>query len=314
MTVEVYEGDCREVVIEFRQSRLLVDSVVTDPPYVLESITKRFGNKDCAPAQFGRDGFFARSSAAWIGQKWDASEVAFDPMTWLGIRRIMKPGAFLFAFGSPLTGHRMATAIEQAGFRMYPFIGWAFSSGAPKPHPTGGGAFHGTGSLRPALEPIYVAQNPISERTYRDNMRRWGVGSWRITHLQAALESRRWPTNLILSGDPEIDELFPLPETFAALIHHRKATAAERAESSHPTIKPVSLLEVLICAATPFGGTVLDPFAGSGATGVAAINLSQSAILIEQHPGYVAELRGRFRAPWEPRYRPLQEPRHRDII
>jgi site-specific DNA-methyltransferase (adenine-specific) len=57
--------------------------------------------------------------------------------------------------------------------------------------------------------------------------------------------------------------------------------------NTHPTIKNVKLMEYLIKMVTPKGGIVLDPFAGSGTTGVACINLNRNYILIEKEPEYI---------------------------
>ena len=66
-----------------------------------------------------------------------------------------------------------------------------------------------------------------------------------------------------------------------------KASKADRARSLHPTIKPIKLIEWLIKLVTPPGGTVLDPFSGSGTCGQAARNLGFDCILIEREAEYV---------------------------
>ena len=62
---------------------------------------------------------------------------------------------------------------------------------------------------------------------------------------------------------------------------------SERKGNFHPTVKPIALMEYLIKMVTPKGGIVLDPFAGSGTTGVACKNLNRNYILIEQEPEYI---------------------------
>ena len=76
-----------------------VDSIVTDPPYHLTSTVKRFGKDDAAPAQFGTDGVYARSSKGFMGQTWDGGNIAFKPEIWAAAHRVAKPGAYLLAFG-----------------------------------------------------------------------------------------------------------------------------------------------------------------------------------------------------------------------
>lgn len=65
-------------------------------------------------------------------------------------------------------------------------------------------------------------------------------------------------------------------------------------KADHPTQKPEAILEPLIRYACPEGGTVLDPFAGSGSTGFVASRLKREAILIEADPEYIARIRGRI--------------------
>ncbi|MBM3274386.1 MAG: site-specific DNA-methyltransferase [Candidatus Sericytochromatia bacterium] len=74
-----------------------------------------------------------------MGKRWDASGVAFDPATWEAVYRVLKPGAYLVAFGGTRTYHRMACAIEDAGFEIrdclliaQPTMAWIYSTGFPK--------------------------------------------------------------------------------------------------------------------------------------------------------------------------------------
>lgn len=70
--------------------------------------------------------------------------------------------------------------------------------------------------------------------------------------------------------------------------------ARDRFGSRHPTVKPVDLMRWLVALGTPPGGLVLDPFAGSGTTGVAALAGGRRAILIEREPGYVSDIQERL--------------------
>jgi DNA methylase len=73
-----------------------------------------------------------------------------------------------------------------------------------------------------------------------------------------------------------------------------KARAADRCGSTHPTVKPLSLMRYLCKLVTPVGGTILDPFAGSGTTGEAAALEGFNAILIEKEDEYAADIRRRL--------------------
>jgi len=109
-----------------------IDTCITDPPYHLTSITKRFGKENSAPAKYGTDGAYARASAGFMGKTWDGGDVAFDPATWAEVYRVLKPGALLLSFGGTRTYHRMVCAIEDAGFEIRDTIGWVYGSGFPK--------------------------------------------------------------------------------------------------------------------------------------------------------------------------------------
>jgi site-specific DNA-methyltransferase (adenine-specific) len=83
-----------------------VDSIVTDPPYEL----------------------------GFMGKSWDASGIAFNIEVWQEALRVIKPGGHLIAFSGSRTYHRMAVAIEDAGFQIRDQIMWVYGSGFPKSH------------------------------------------------------------------------------------------------------------------------------------------------------------------------------------
>ena len=112
----LWHGDCLEVLAQMPENS--VDSCVTDPPYHLTSIVKRFGSENAAPAQYGKDGAYARASAGFMGKQWDGGDIAFRPDVLAQVYRVLKPGAHLLAFGGTRTYHRMACAIEDAGFEI----------------------------------------------------------------------------------------------------------------------------------------------------------------------------------------------------
>jgi DNA modification methylase len=83
-----------------------VDSIVTDPPYEL----------------------------GFMGKSWDSSGIAFNVEVWTETLRVLKPGGHLIAFSGSRTYHRMAVAIEDAGFEIRDQIMWVYGSGFPKSH------------------------------------------------------------------------------------------------------------------------------------------------------------------------------------
>lgn len=82
--------------------------------------------------------------------------------------------------------------------------------------------------------------------------------------------------------------------TAARFFYSAKASAADRAGSKHPTVKPLALMRWLLRLVTPPGGTVLDPFAGSGTTLHAALECGFSAVGIEREAEYQADIRSRL--------------------
>ena len=121
----VYHGDCLEVMD--KMEKCSVDSVVTDPPYHLTSIVKRFGKEDAAPAKHGTDGVVVRSSKGFMGKEWDGGDIAFQVETWRKCYELLKPGGHLIAFSGSRTYHRMAVAIEDAGFEIRDQCIWPVS-------------------------------------------------------------------------------------------------------------------------------------------------------------------------------------------
>jgi len=175
MSVEIIHGDSRFALSIMPSSS--IDSVVTDPPYALTSIVKRFGGDNAAPVK--NTDVYARSSSGFMGKKWDTGEVAFDPAFWNDVLRVLKPGGHVVAFGGTRTYHRLACAIEDGGFEIRDQIGWLYGSGFPKSH-NQDGDWKGWGTaLKPAWEPIVLARKPIVG-TVAGNLAAWGVGAINI--------------------------------------------------------------------------------------------------------------------------------------
>lgn len=106
--VTLHLGDCREVLSALPS--MSADAVVCDPPYELRS---------------GANGGF-------MGQAWDATGIAYDVDNWKQVWRVLKPGGHLLAFGATRTYHRLAVAIEDAGFEIRDSIHWIYGNGFPK--------------------------------------------------------------------------------------------------------------------------------------------------------------------------------------
>lgn len=176
-------------------------------------------------------------------------------------------------------------------------------------------------ALKPAWEPICVARKPLIG-TVAENVLTHGTGALNIHECRVGTtkdvpasgrtkprddgwgmngdESTggfdpnlgRWPANLIHDGSDEVVSAFP--EGSARFFYCAKASKAERAGSKHPTVKPIALMRYLCRLVTPPGGTVLDPFAGTGTTAQAAAIENFNAILIEQEAQYIKDIQARL--------------------
>ena len=188
MNIEALNADCRAALEIFPSNHF--DSVVTDPPYALVSIVKRFGKTSQADdtqtsdrSRKGSDGY-ARLAKGFMGKEWDNGATAFAVEFWHEVYRVLKPGGYVVAFGGSRTYHRLACAIEDAGFIIHPMLGWLFGQGFPKAHKVEDAAWegwaYGAQSTKPALEPICFAQKPFSEKTGTANVLRWRTGAINI--------------------------------------------------------------------------------------------------------------------------------------
>jgi len=378
--MELYLGDCLEEMKKIPDGS--VDLVLTDPPYEL----------------------------GFMGKSWDSTGIANNVDVWKECLRVLKPGGYLLSFGGTRTYHRMASAIEDAGFEVRDMIEWVYGSGFPKSlnigkavdklqgnereqttnnvtcpdfpnpcngHPTanrslGGGAnrhalptkgsseWEGWGTaLKPAHEPICLARKPLAEKTVAENVLKYGTGGINIDESRVEYQGKedfentlksntgniaggtfkcssksmakeevitqlgRFPANLIHDNSEEVRECFPessgrygavntgnvkfspadygtgqkdsggtkdsgnASRFFKSIIYQAKASKSDRGDgNNHPTVKPVALMEYLVTMTSRDGATILDPFMGSGTTGVACKNLNRNFIGIEMDEAY----------------------------
>lgn len=220
---QVLVGDCLHVMAQMEACS--VDAIVTDPPYEL----------------------------GFMGKSWDASGVAFRVEVWREALRVLKPGGHLLAFSGSRTYHRMAVAIEDAGFEIRDQIMWVYGSGFPKSHNLDG-EWQGWGTaLKPAHEPIVVARKPIIG-TVATNILAHGTGAINIDGCRVGMEETgcsgggsrlyegglsrdggqprpvigRWPANLIHDGSEEVEGLFPGDDGSSASRFFYSAKASKR--------------------------------------------------------------------------------------
>jgi site-specific DNA-methyltransferase (adenine-specific) len=413
----IYHGDCIEVMRTLPDNS--VDAVVTDPPYGLEFMGKDWdapwkqaGDVIADPASVGgfQDGAggnpfsrsrirYGREDGASIGFQLWFTDVATEAL------RVLKPGGHLLAFGGTRTWHRLAVAIEDAGFEVRDSIAWMYGSGFPKSHDVSkgidkaagverevlgtrtlkdirGGNYNGPQptmehndtapptpaaqqwqgwgtALKPAHEPIVVARKPLIG-TVAANVLRHGTWALNIDGCRIGMSSDdaaksannwkpqgyeskdniydigtkviateqnltgRWPANVILdesqaaaldaqSGvtssptrvtrgpdrnpssfslrtEAEVADCYGDSGGASRFFYIAKASSSERPREdgiAHPTVKPLRLMEYLCRLVTPPGGTILEPFAGSGTTIEAALNEGFNVIGIEMTDEYL---------------------------
>jgi len=317
----LYNADCLNILQKLIDDGVQVDSVVTDPPYHLQSIVDRFGKTSVDDDTYtsekvrnGADGYSRLIRTGFMGQEWDGGDIAFRKETWELALKLMKPGGHLLAFSASRNYHKMAVAIEDAGFEIRDQLMWLYGSGFPKSLNLGDG--WGT-ALKPAHEPIVMARKLI-EGTNKNNKEKYGTGGINIdgcriegdTNLKTRVRKAgsefgqnsgwndhknvdtiydpskgRFPANVIHDG---------LKEDWARYFYCPKVSKSERGEgNSHPTVKPIALMRYLCRLVTPKGGTVIDPFMGSGSTGIACKEEGFEFIGIEREKEYfeIAEKR-----------------------
>jgi len=307
------EGDCLEVLGTLEPES--VDAIIADPPYGIGFQHERW------------DSAAIREAVAEAGHERLSPGEAFE--AWCRIwaaecRRVMKPGAFLAAFGSPRTCHRLACGVEDAGLEVRDTLMWLYSEGMSKSrHYPGGRA----ATLKPAFEPIVLARREL-DGTTAETLARHGTGA---LGTEGCRVEGRHPANVVLGHAPDCGDGRCAPgcpvaaadacaaEGRARLAPSRflycpKASRKERsagcerlprrtlnlfpsatkgggrpadARNPHPTVKPLELMRWLVRLLCPPGGLVLDPTAGSGTTGAAAVLEGRRFIGIELESAYV---------------------------
>ena len=195
MTVELHLGDCLDVLAGLPENS--VDTCITDPPYEL----------------------------GFMGKKWDNTGVAFQPETWAAVYRVLKPGAILLAFGGTRTYHRMVCAIEDAGFEIRDTIAWVYGSGFPKSYNIGKGvsALDKTGATNPkSLRMARMGDDyePTGQKDYRKGRM---FGNIESDVRQEQLTERAqlwhgWGTTLKPAFEPIVVAMKPIDGTFVTML------------------------------------------------------------------------------------------------
>jgi DNA modification methylase len=213
--------------------------------------------------------------------------------------RVLKPGGHLLAFGGTRTWHRLAVAVEDAGFEVRDSIAWMHGGGMPKSHNLQGD-WQGWGTaIKPAFEPIVVARKPL-DGTVAESMDHYQTGALNINGTKI---EERWPANVILDESQAAALNQQFEEMPARFFYCPKPNNHERpreGDNMHPTVKPLNLMRYLVRLVTAPGGTVLEPFAGSGTTLEACIIEGRNIIGIELTDEYLPLIRQRITKPIQP--------------
>lgn len=307
--VRLLEGDCLAKLGELEPES--VDAIVTDPPYGIGFQQERW------------DSSAIREAAARAGHDRLTPNEAFE--AWARIwaeecRRVLKPGGFLAAFGSPRTFHRLACGIEDGGLEIRDTLMWLYAEGMSKSRRYPGGR---ATTLKPAFEPIVLARRRLAGTT-EQTIERHGTGALMVESCRV---EGRHPANVLLGHNPDCEEESCAPGCAVAaadacasegrsrlapsrFLYCPKASRAERdagcerlprraldlfpnagtsgdARNFHPTVKPLALMRWLVRLLCPPGGVVLDPTAGSGTTGAAAVLEGRRFVGIELEPAYI---------------------------
>ncbi|MEN3039966.1 MAG: site-specific DNA-methyltransferase [Bacteroidia bacterium] len=267
-----------------------IDLVLTDPPYFLDKLDETWTPERATPKSYKSQQIHHLPP----GMKFDPNQGKRLYEWYLPIAqqlfRILKPGGFFFTFASPRLFHRVACAVEDAGFHLRDTFLWVYTQSQPK----GMGLHHfirrlplpeavkaelhqklqgwKTPQVKSVYEPIIVAQKPY-EGTLLENFLQHQVG---LFQTEVRVGRGMFPANLLLVEETEtlLDKYFLLPKEADGL--------------PHPTAKPVSLCRYLIELSTVKGAVVLDPFLGSGSTAIAARQCQRHFIGVEIHPPYAA--------------------------
>jgi|SRR3990172_3068946 len=283
--IEIYNDDVLNWVKNYTGPKF--HAMLCDPPYHLDTISKRFGNPNSAPAKEGKDGSFNRLSSGFLGQDWD-TDIAFDVETWRALGNVLHPGALCMSYTHARTYHRIATAIEQAGYIIYPMIGWINGQGFPHPSKLYefDGYYYNRNALKGALEPIVVFQKTY-DGTLNDSIMETGAGAiwidgarigdepvpinkldgWsgfgelkRPKYTPTINDKGRWPANVV------VDEGVGMP--YERYFFVSKPNRNETGDNKHPTSKPIELnkhLSTMLLPPTAFKPRLLfNPFTGSG--------------------------------------------------
>jgi site-specific DNA-methyltransferase (adenine-specific) len=290
---KIAQGDALQIISKLKSKS--IDLVLTDPPYFLDKMDNGWDVKKVALIT----DYCHTIKSLPPGMKFD-KEQGKKFYDWYyqvskEIIRVLKPGGFFFSFSSPRLYHRMVSAMDDAGFLIRDCFIWLYTQNQPKAMSLNHFveklnedkkskeilknqlAGWKTPQIKSCFEPIVMAQKE-TEGTFLKNFRKYNVG---LLNTTVQIGDNMFPANVVSTNEINevVDRCFLIS----------KPDKKEKGELNiHKTVKPISLCEYIIKLTTySEDAIVLDPFAGSGTTLVAAKKLGRKFIGIDINEEYV---------------------------
>ncbi len=280
---DIYLGDCRQLIKEMPDNS--IDLILSDIPYGIsaESWDVLHSNTNSAllgssPSQIQAGNIFKKRGKPLNG--WSEADKLIPKQYYEWVcswsndwMRVLKPGGSAFVFAGRRLAHRCVSAFEDIGFIYKDMLGWDKEKAAHRAqhiscvferrndtHSSQEWEGWKIGNLRPVFEPILWFMKPYKiGGTLADNVLEYGLGAYN--------------ENILKKYSQNSNNLFFI-----------KAENNDR--GLHPTQKPLRLMKLLIELTTKENNTVLDPFAGSSTTLIAAMQLKRHFIGFEQQEEY----------------------------
>lgn len=314
----LHHGDALDVLAGLPDR--CVDAVVTDPPYGLRNLPGPLV-ADTVGRWLAGDREHVPSGRGYQGRAWD--RFVPPPALWDQVRRVLRPGGYVLASSATRTADLMGLSMRLAGLEPRDTITWVQAQGMPKGRgalrpaaepvlvarapggrdgglDTDGNRVGGPGGRTPAN--VVCVHEPGCEVTGQQRERVGGGASgtsgFAVGYRRGDGFVGRTVTVPLFSCAPgcavsALDEQAGARVSrffFAAKAsrHERPTwTSPDGRQVRHVCVKPLALVSHLLSLAVPTGGTVLDPFAGTGTTLAAAVDLGLTAVGIEGDPDSV---------------------------
>jgi len=287
----IFNENCMEKIKSFPEKS--IDCIITDPPYFIDG----FDNKwDSGKIKNAKPNSHIKHLPK--GMKFDKKQVKQLYDFYLEFSKLayekLKPGGFFLSFSSPRLYHALAMAVDIAGFEIRDSINWVYTQSMPK----GMKVSHiinklnkdekvkedlkkeyenfKTPQIKSCHEPICVGMKPI-EKTFVNNELNFKTGLLDFS-TKVGSNSDKVIANVITTEEINM--------TYDNNFLISKVSKKEKGNINHPTMKPIELIEHLVKIFSKKDSVVLDPFMGSGSTGVACKNLDRKFIGIEIDNNY----------------------------